>query len=182
MKRAVWLIVFVPILAAAQGNYVVFENIVLTPPPDRLVRFFDGAPMVGSNFMAQLLVGLTPDSLQPTTAAPARFRDPGTTVPGTWRGNTINLPGFSPGMTLTMQVRIWDSTYGDFDQACMFNQAGLLPTFDWVVPADGAPVESHYMLNFVGGVPTPCPEPGTWALALLGLPIALLLRRQRKTI
>jgi len=179
MKRAVCLIVFAPILAAAQGNYVVFENIVLAPPPDRLVRFTDGSPMVGTNFMAQLLVGLTPNSLQPTTAAPAQFRDPGTTVPGTWRGNTINLPGFTPGMVLTMQVRIWDSNYGDFDQACLFNQAGLLPTFDWTVPGESEPVDAHYMLNFVGGIPTPCPEPGIWALALVGLAVALLLRGRR---
>jgi len=116
--------------------------------------------------------------LQPTTVSPSRFRPPGTTVPGTWVGGTINLPAFTPGTILSMQVRIWDSNYGNFDQACMFNQAGLMPTFDWVVPGVSEPVDAHYMLNFVGGVPTPCPEPATFALALLMLPAAYFLRRR----
>ena len=166
-------------MAIAQANYVVFQNVVLTPPPDRLVRFADGTPLVGTHFMAQLLVGTSPDSLQPTTAAPSQFRDPATQVPGTWSGGTINLPGFTPGMTLTMQVRIWDSTYGNFDEACMVNQASLLPAFNWVVPNVTDPIEAHYMLGFVGGIPTPCPEPATIGLGLLGVAALLFVRRRR---
>jgi hypothetical protein len=169
-----------PAMAIAQGNYVVFQNVVLTPPPDRLVRFADGTPLVGTQFMAQLLVGTSPDSLQPTTVAPSRFRDPATQVPGTWSGGTINLPAFTPGMILTMQVRIWDSTYGNFDEACMVNQASLLPTFDWVVPNETDPIEAHYMLGFMGGIPTPCPEPATIGLAALGVAVLLLVQRRRK--
>jgi hypothetical protein len=89
MNRAVSFILFLPLFAGAQtvlNNYVVFQNGVLNPPPDRLVRFADGSPMVGANFMAQLLVGATPDSLQPTTAAPAPFRAPGTMFAGMWIG------------------------------------------------------------------------------------------------
>jgi hypothetical protein len=173
------LLLLCPTIVIAQGNYVVFQNIVLTPPPDRLVRFTDGSPMVGTQFMAQLLVGTSSDSLQPTTAAPSRFRDPATQVPGTWNGTTINLPGFTPGMVLTMQVRIWDSTFGNFDEACVVNQAGLLPTFEWVVPGETDPIEAHYMLNFVGGIPTPCPEPATVGLGVLGVATLLLVRKRR---
>src|SRR5687768_14718677 len=169
------LLLLAPVMASAQANYIVFQNSVLTPPPDRLVRFADGSPMVGTHFMAQLLVGTSPSSLQPTTAAPSRFRDPATQIPGTWVGNTINLPGVLAGTVLTMQVRIWDSTYGNFDQACAVFQAGLLPAFDWVAPNETDPIEAHYMHNFVGGIPTPCPEPATIALGVLGL-AALLLK------
>ena len=168
-----------PVIAVAQGNYVVFQNNVLTPPPDRLVRFTDGTPLVGTHFMAQLLVGLSPDSLQPTTVAPSRFRDPATQIPGTWSGNSINLPAFTPGTILTMQVRIWDSTFGNFDEACMVNQAALLPTFDWVVPNATEPIEAHFMSNFVGGIPTPCPEPATIGLGLLGAVALWFVRRRR---
>jgi len=168
-----------PAIAIAQGNYVVFQNNVLTPPPDRLVRFADGTPLAGTHFMAQLLVGTSPDSLQPTTAAPSRFRDPSTQVPGTWSGGTINLPAFTPGSTLTMQVRIWDSTFGNFDEACMVNQAALLPTFGWVVPNETDPIEAHFMLGFVGGIPTPCPEPATIGLAAMGVAVLFFLRKRR---
>lgn len=176
--KIVALLVLAPVMAMAQANYVVFQNNVLTPPPDRLVRFTDGSPLVGTHYMAQLLVGTSASSLLPTTAAPSRFRDPSTQVPGTWVGNTINLPGFLPGTVLTMQVRVWDSTFGNFDQACMMNQAGLLPAFDWVMPNATDPIEAHYMLGFVGGIPTPCPEPATIALGVLGI-AALLLKRRR---
>ena len=180
MKRIFLCAAFlVPAMAIAQGNYVVFQNNVLTPPPDRLVRFTDGTPLVGTHFVAQLMVGASPDSLQPTTVAPSRFRDPATQVPGTWSGNTINLTGFNPGTILTMQVRIWDSTFGTFDEACMVNQASLLPTFDWVVPNETDPIEAHYMLNFVGGIPTPCPEPAAIGLGLLGIASLLFVRRRR---
>jgi hypothetical protein len=171
------LVLLAPIMVVAQANYVVFQNNVLTPPPDRLVRFSDGSPLVGTHYMAQLLVGLSPDSLQPTTAAPSRFRDPATQIPGTWSGNTINLPGFTPGMVLTMQVRVWDSTYGNFDQACTMNQAGLLPAFTWVVPNETDPIDAHYMHNFVGGIPTPCPEPAMIALGLIGIAALAFKRR-----
>ena len=168
-----------PAFAIAQGNYVVFQNNVLTPPPDRLVRFADGTPLVGTHFMAQLLVGTSPGSLQPTTAAPSRFRDPATQIPGTWSGNSINLPAFTPGTILTMQVRIWDSTFGNFDEACMVNQAGLLPSFNWMVPNETDPIEAHFMLGFVGGIPTPCPEPATIGFALLGVVALWFVRRRR---
>jgi len=134
--------------------------------------------MVGTNFMAQLLVGATPDSLQPTTAAPARFRPPGTMFPGMWVGYDIGLPDATPGTRLVMQVRVWDSNYGDFDQASMFNQAGLLPVFEWGAPSVGGPSADHRMFNFVGGIPIPVPEPTpAWLLVSIAPMAFLLLRR-----
>jgi hypothetical protein len=181
--RAIWLfaIGIVPVSVMAQANYVVFQNSVLMPPPDRLVRFGDGTPVTGTNYMAQLTVGLSADSLQPTTAAPSRFRIETTSQPGTWSGQNIVLP-FAPGTVLTMQVRVWDSNFGTFEQArSVPGQAGVLVPFLWTVPNEAAPITDHYMLGFVGGItPIPCPEPNVFALALLAIPAAVLWRKCRR--
>jgi hypothetical protein len=175
-------ILVLPYSALSQSDYVVFQNNVLTPPPERRVLGVDFQPLVGTNYMAQLLIGPSPDSLVPTTAAPARFRDPGTSLPGTWSGYNIALPGFAPGSELYMQVRVWDSNFGlTFEQACAVapGQAGLLPVFTWTVPGQAAPPQDHYMLGFVGGIPAPCPEPGVIGMFCLALPVLLIWGKRR---
>lgn len=175
-----------PFTALSQSEFVVFRNDVLMPPPDRLVRGITFDPLVGTNYMAQLLMGSSPDSLQPTTVPPSRFRAEGTSLPGTWVGGNIPVllpPGPGPGTEVTMQVRIWDSNFGlTFDEACAVGPgyAGLLPVFTWVVPGPMAPIEDHYMHNFVGGLPTPCPEPATVALLCLALPLLVFWRAKRQ--
>src|SRR5688572_14187500 len=100
------------ILAAAsahgQGGNLNFCNDCLPSPPDRLVSDAFGRPLVGTNYVAQLLYGASPDSLLPDTAAPARFRPTETTEPGTWVGQMKNVP-LPPGTTIHLQVRVWDS-------------------------------------------------------------------------
>jgi len=173
-------ILVLPFSALSQIDFVVFQNNVLTSPPDRLVRNpVDGSPLVGTNYMAQLTYGASPDSLQPVTAAPARFRAAGTTQPGTWAGYNVNIP-LPQGTEIFMQVRVWDSNFGaTFDQACLFGQAGVLSVFTWTVPGQMAPPQDHYMLGFVGGIPMPCPEPGVVAMFCLALPVLALWRVRR---
>jgi hypothetical protein len=181
MRTAIILAFILPLTCLSQGTFVVFQNNVLTPPPDRLVRDVNGNPLVGTNYVAQLTVGLSPDSLQPTTAAPSRFRVETTSQPGTWSGNTINLQTPSgPGSVLMMQVRVWDSTLGTFEQACAIGQAGVLPLFTWLVPSGTGPITEHYMHGFVGGTPLPCPEPGSFALLLVALPLAAICYFKRR--
>jgi hypothetical protein len=171
-----------PFAAVSQDNYVVFQNSVLTPPPDRLVRNVNGDPLVGTNYMAQLLMGSSPDSLQPLPILPSRFRPEGTSLPGTWVGGNISIP-LPPGTEVTMQVRIWDSNFGlTFDQACAFGYAGVLPTFTWLVPGTMAPPQDHYMQGFVGGIPLPCPEPATVALLCLAPPLLALWGAKRRRL
>ena len=94
-----------------------FCNDCLPSPPDRLVRDVNGNPLVGTNYVAQLYFGASPDVLAAHTAAPARFRPPGTPTAGTWLSKTINLTGFAPG-ALYLQVRVWDTTAAaTYDQA-----------------------------------------------------------------
>lgn len=170
-----------PLRAISQSDFVVFRNDVLMPPPDRLVRDVNFDPLVGTNYMAQLLIGSSPDSLVPTTVT-ARFREGGP-LAGTWVPPVRNVFVYQPpGTELTMQVRVWDSNFGlTFDQACAVGSyAGLLPAFTWVVPPPTAPIEEHYMHNFVGGIPAPCPEPTTVALLCLALPLLALWGAKRR--
>src|SRR5262245_26935828 len=103
--------------AFCQG-VVNFNNNVLPSPPDRLVRFTDGSPVVGTNFMAQLLYGNDPNSLTPHTTV-ARFRPPTTSPPATWSGGHRTRTGVGGVCTtICLQLRFWDSAFGaTFDQA-----------------------------------------------------------------
>src|SRR5688572_31345030 len=77
--------------AYGQGTTLQFCNDCLPSPPDRLVRDVNGNPLVGTNYVAQLYYGGSPDSLTATTAQPARFRSPDTSLPGTWQPSTRNI-------------------------------------------------------------------------------------------
>src|SRR5687767_9370730 len=94
--------------AYGQGGNLNFCNDCLPSPPDRLVRDVSGNPLVGTNYVAQLLYGGSPASLEADTAAPRRFRASGAPNPGTWQGVLKNVP-LSPGSTIHLQVRVWDS-------------------------------------------------------------------------
>jgi len=103
--------------AYGQGTTLQFCNHCLQSPPDRLVRDVDGNPLVGTNYVAQLYIGPGPDNLMATTEAPARFRDVGAPLPGTWQPKTIRMAGWPPG-PIYMQVRVWDTTVAPgYDQA-----------------------------------------------------------------
>src|SRR5689334_6079184 len=90
-------------VAMGQG-LVYFGNQVLPAPPDRLVRTPEGSPLVGTNFMAQLLYGLSECSLT-VESRPAPFRPPTTSLPGTWTGGNRTLLGVSSGQTIRLKVR-----------------------------------------------------------------------------
>src|SRR5687768_13561318 len=108
----------------------------------RLVTDVDGTTrLVGTNYAAQLYYGTDPQSLQAVTTAPARFRVPTTTQPGTWAGGNRTLTGFAAGMTATLQVGIWDSNAGaTLDQARAAGGFwGLSQPFTYTVPAPGSP-------------------------------------------
>jgi hypothetical protein len=169
-----------PFTGMSQGDFVVFRNDVLTGP-NRLVLGPDAMPLAGTNYLAQLTIGASPDSLQPVAfPAPAHFRPEGTPPAGTWVGYNVSILGVQPGADLYMQVRVWDSNFGlSFDEACAAGQAGLLPVFTWTVPGSMAPIQDHYMQGFVGGIPVPCPEPGVVGLVCLALPVALMWRARR---
>jgi hypothetical protein len=102
-----------------------FCNSCLPSPPDRLVRDVNGNPLVGTNYLAQLYYGSTPDTLVAHTAAPARFRPAATVLPGTWTGapnRTVVLP--NPA-AIVLQVRVWDIAAGLTYEQASRNTVGL---------------------------------------------------------
>jgi hypothetical protein len=110
--------------AYGQGTTLQFCNHCLPSPPDRLVRDVDGNPLAGTNYVAQLYIGTSPDNLLSTTAAPARFRDLGAPLPGTWQPQTIRILSWPwPPGSIYLQVRVWDTMV-----AQTYTQAEVSPT------------------------------------------------------
>jgi len=89
-----------------------------------LVRDVNGNPLVGTNYLAQLYYGSTPDTLVAHTGAPARFRIAPTTLPGTWMGGNRTVVVPNPAM-IVLQVRVWDITAGLTYEEASQNTIGL---------------------------------------------------------
>src|SRR5262245_26166174 len=105
---------FIPLLTLAsqaqtqQWGQVYFDNSVeFQAPGDRLVRTFDGSPVVGTYHAAQLYYGTNIANLIPLTNPPATFPPPGTRRAGTWIGGMRTLVGIPPGTQIVLQVRFW---------------------------------------------------------------------------
>jgi hypothetical protein len=179
--------------AAAQGQ-VNINNRGL--PMTQLVRSASGAPLVGTNFVAQIVYGASAASLTTVLGDVAPFRVVTTTSPGTWNplGGTgvRTLTGFNTGDIVSMQVRVWDSTtFSSWSAASAALSAGfvLAPTsatqagassvFIYTVGSASDP-SSLNIVNFTGFTLTAfqMPEPTTIALGVLGA-AALLWRRRR---
>jgi hypothetical protein len=150
---------------------------------DRLVRDVFLAPLVGTNYVAQLYYGpegASADSLLPVTTSPAQFRATTTTIPGTWRGGYRTLAGLMLDQTATLQVRVWDSTVGaSWEEAVAAGfggtQYGTSALFSYRIPVTGSP-QLYYIENFRGF--TLVPEPATAMLVLAGLFAWTLMRRK----
>lgn len=173
--------------ALAQGT-VDFQNRNFNTTADRLVRnpLPGGAPLVGTDFVAQLWFGTqgTPaDSLTAVALAPVRFRAVTTTYPGTWGtpSGAAVLTGIGIGSTATLQVRVWNMsaypTYVAAAAAGVGSIYGSSATFDYTVPAAGSPPASYYMENL--RTFNVVPEPATLALGALGLAGLLFIRRRK---
>jgi hypothetical protein len=167
--------------AIGQGE-VYFGNRVL--PPARLVLDSFGQPIVGTNFIAQLLYETTPETF---IAHPeiARFY-PSAEFQGWWVGGFRNLAGAGGvNVPVRMQIRAWDGGFGGtteipsitFDEAViMGNQWGVSEIFVYTQEQDGPDPDDFWMKNFQGF--SLVPEPSAWALFALGM--GCLVWRHRK--
>ena len=110
MKTLLLLLWLLPALAFAQG-VVNVNNRGLNP--QRLVLDPNGRPLVGTNYVAQILYGPNSQSVTNELGGVMPFRVPTTASPGTWNpGSTAvrTLSGYTPGQLLFMKVYVWDST------------------------------------------------------------------------
>jgi len=165
----------------AQGT-VNFNNggIVFATTADRNVYLLQvgGALAVGTTFKAQLYVGTDAASLKPISAPISSFR--ASAGAGTWSGGSRTLTdtagiNYDAGQQVTLAVRAWDiSTGASWDVATV---RGSSTPFSYTVPAAGSPPGAFYMENLRAFAIVP--EPGTFALAGLGI-LGLVMARRRK--
>jgi len=178
----------VVVSALAQGtvNFNTY-SIAFATTADRLVRDRLGAPLLGTDWVAQLYYGsqgTAAGSLVPALGSggvpvPGRFR--AAVGPGTWSGGnrTLGTTGFAAGTTATLQVRVWNMTlFPSYDAAVSARGlTGFSPTFNYTVPAVGSPPSSFYIEGMRGFTLTP--EPSTIALGVLGVAGLLSIRRRK---
>ena len=155
--------------AFAQVGTVNFNNSTLTPV--RPIFLPGGAPVTGTNFQAQLFygaVGAPEASLVAVTTTPARFRPSGVTPEGTFLGGTRTLTGFTPGQTVSLQVRVTDVSSSLFGNSTIFT---------FTIPSAGSPPAAFFMDNFQSF--TLVPEPSIVGLAMVGVGALFMLRRRK---
>jgi len=183
------LSVFLSTDALGQG-VVWFDNrpAYLPEPPTRRIYDFNGQPISGTNYYAQLLCQ---DNTGAWVAHPtvARFFTSSANA-GYWNGGSrtlVNAGSPAPGQSRPVQMYVvaWDAGGGTTTvPALTFDQAraqgrfwGLTQIFtyteEWEAPRG---TDDTYMKNFVGFVLIP--EPSAIALAMIGAG-ALFLRRRR---
>ncbi len=105
--------------SVAQVNFFTYSS---TPGFGRVLGS-DGVTPLGTNFLAQLYAG--------TNAAEASLVRSGTavrflpgTVAGYVRGGVVDLNNASPGQTVYLQVRAWDSAFGTNYEAAVGGSRG----------------------------------------------------------
>jgi len=114
------------------------------------------------------------------------MRGSSTTLPGIWTGGLatkiIPAPFGTKDSDVFLQIRAWDSTAGaTYEQARASGQlvyAGVSAPFLYHVPPDGSAGGAYAMDNF-RAFAVVVPEPGTFALAGLGI-LGLVMARRRK--
>lgn len=198
MKKYILILTLLGTLVGAHGQGVLnFANYpwILFAPPDRLVRFAPGvpnsfgtnnAPLVGTNYFAQLYLGApTSDesSLTPVGGSLTTFwpQTASASLLGTWQGRSLNFGQYNPGDVVKLQVRVWDSTFADTYEAAGVNgiqgkSIAFLFGFEFPV---GAPNQGA-MINFQAFTVSYVPEPSSQVLAGLGATLLLLLRRRNR--
>jgi len=174
------------ISAFAQGTVNFNNNVTFATQADRLV-YKDvigstsggtGPGLVGTQFKAQLYAGPDAANLAPVGAVGA-FRVATTATPGTWSGGTRTTT-FPEGTALILVVKAWDgTTAASYDAAKAAGlYAGQSAPFSYTIPATGSPAGAYFMEN-LRAFAVVVPEPGTFALAGLGI-LGLVMARRRK--
>ena len=182
-----------------QGT-VTFQNSVVFQTVDptgggRLIYDFGpldpatGLRLAGTQWVAELYAGADASSLQPLSLSISRFRSTTSQNKGKWAvtgiygpNDSVVLPGFLPGQTAILQVKVWNFDLGASFESTIGGHGQSL-TFSYRVPAATDAPAVFYMEGFQAfAFNAFVPEPSTVAIGLIGLSSLIILvpgRRQR---
>jgi len=139
-----------------------------------------GTLAVGTKYKVQLYVGSSADALQPIVTTPASFR--ATAGAGTWSGGNRDLvtstTTYAQGASLFLAVRAWDSTTGATWETATFR--GDSGAFAYTAPPTGTLDATQFYMENLRAFAVVVPEPGTFALAGLGILGFVMMRRRNK--
>lgn len=190
------LIAFLTLAALATSAYaqgvITFANSVLPDTPNRYVwavdvPSFQTYPLVGTHYAAQLYYGPTASSLAAHTAAPSRFRAPGSSLAGTWStatGASRTLNGGGVGVPVFLQVRVWDlNQFATWEAAVAGGGiAGSSEVFQYTQLLSNPPAPTDtYMVNF-SSFTIFVPEPSAFLLAIPGVALLLWMRNRKHQV
>ena len=137
----------------------------------------DGPP-AGSGIWAQMLAGLTADSLTPM-GMPAQHLDSGGAGTGLVFGGVIRMPGLLPGETAFAKMLAWDGTrWGNVLSDVPADQLGMTDIVP-VLLEDPNFGTVTFAPHFTQPAIVPIPEPSILALGISGGVSLFLLRRIR---
>lgn len=158
----------------------------LPGPPDPKVYLSDGVTGVsGVNYVAQLFKSADAGDASATAAVtepPTTFFPSSVTSrAGVWAGGSRTFTDVAKGDTVSLIVRVWDSTLGTYAEATAggANSYGQSGPFDYTVPAGNTPAPAEFFMTGFEGFALNVPEPSILALAGLGF-AGILLRFRRK--
>jgi hypothetical protein len=95
----------------------------------------DGVTPLGTNYLAQLYAGMDATEASLVRSGTAVRFLPGN-VAGYVRGGTVNIAGMSPGQTVYLQVRAWDSALGTNYEAAAGGSRGKSTIFSVTAGGD----------------------------------------------
>ena len=170
-------------LAVHGQGYIYFANYDQGLTVEKRISDEVTGDYVTSSFQAQLFVGPNGSlaSVLSSVDSPVQFVDSPPGSEGEFVGYDMPLAGFNPGDTVTLEVRVWPTTYATWNQAYIAAlsdaniHVGRSGAFTLVLGTLVSPTEMvTYMPLFTVGI---IPEPSTMWLGGLGLGMMFLRRR-----
>jgi hypothetical protein len=187
------LIPFLALTVLASGAYaqgvITFANNVITPNTPYVLDAPGGARLVGTQYAAQLYYGASSTSLAAHTAAPNRFRAPGSSLAGTWStttGANRTLTGGGVGVPVFAQVRVWDlNQFATYEAAVAgggITGTSAIFTYTQRQSTPTPSVTDTYMTDAAGNPlfqSFAIPEPSVIGLGIIGVGALFMLRRRK---
>ncbi len=181
---------FSPDSCPADASFMFVNHYSLYPYVDAPIFDASGNPLAGSNFLADLVVGPSQDSLQPVyslvvphvlvTGLPFK-----TTTPGYILGESVVARSLVPGQVGWLQVRAWEAALGaTYDEAVAqglggYGESPLFQGYGYIIVGQelGAPLFGLQSFTLRPVIP----EPNVAWLLTFGVPWLFFLCRKSRS-